>query len=1335
MSMFKLQIVLVPPKALDLQIPNIPVNSTPNNSMNWQNNSNAKIRVPNFNVRQNNNFNNTSLIMNNEATKNLQNMKLKLNQMIAYKNYLFQKNCKKFLLFINLQSDLNDLADEILIKFNKLYPGYNEDLNILTIQDLNGNDLDPDFIIRDVFNASNVVKVLIEKDIDWDNPNYLGSKFGSVATHKRRKLNPKANNRVNTTVVTNNTSLRFTTPIVHEFYRDIDSIMMDQSIDKSMDKSMDKSILLPPSKPQAPQIRISSGVDHSKILITGQAQIDTISKSEIVDPDKSKQHILHTQPIVLADQSSPKGTLLGTPVMTVISPNKLTASEQKSYSTSNNQIMDTVIHHSPTASSSTNNLSPPLKTPRNNDNDIIANNNNILPVIESNNTKAPSTENGVNHANTSVIEESKEVSVPMPRFDRPSALSKSMRASLQRQQSTIANDKGSPVKNGPLSDVMNANVHLAELPTKNNITVTSSFPQSTESNIKAKSILEKIMEQQRNSQSSFGDLTDRQSQKDAKEIKKRQIINHNSYIPSQAMNNVTKDYPTSVKQIQENSSVVHDKAHTVSILPEQTNETEPEKPKTLCITESGKRNISTSEQEIINELSRKETIKPAKPAERSKHDITPRDKKTTILQVSTVSKSNPPHAMKIDTNTEKNGLPVPINDETLTEMGSKISLNASKLQPKKSSNEVANIGKAVAKTNEPASISVSRKAHLKYTSTENTNRTIANRSADILSSTIDDKGGKGIENSNTKVSNILNGKIDKVSFSSQISINSEKNQTEISQSQPVGQSKQTWPLNNNPEDIVISSYPLAKSKTDEHEEANTSVGNNSFQKSDLLRMFENNKLNNPPWLSKSHNPTARRVIGKARNKPYLTVLNKDIDNSKPDPRNILPSRTPRNAAQKATMKLSGQTNMFGDPDNPVDNNIINGSEEFESYSESSDEDESSSSAGIMTDVSSDEEDIATLAKATPNVKVTKPNLKESVVRHASTDSDKDAVTNQSKGNKIEHSKNISSDLPGSIKPSIQLTKTTDTKKALSETDKLLDTDLSDFDDSINTRKGKASSKYTNTTPTSPKLVNKVPIASKRADTAYTLPKHVNKVSLKSTPASHNTDREVTPPLSNTVITFERTEGTTPDTLIFSDEADQPISSIDKKYSTKPPSKLTTQSKLPKYFEYPKNGKTAAFMDYLNNPKVGEDLLLDLDSTDSADDADFSSSSDSSTSIDDIRTASLPLDNSRHGSDLDDEEAISKSSTDQPRSASSMLHSIQEKSASTKARNGLEAVTNTSTNLTSMTQRLNNTSSRGIPTSVSIDIAPSSDAVSDQEIDNDIPETSSDYESSGVELDD
>ncbi|CAL9730718.1 hypothetical protein MOUN0_K02388 [Monosporozyma unispora] len=1273
MSMFKLQIVLVPPRALELQTPNVPVNSTPNNSMNWQNNSNARIRFPSFNSKQNNsmmngNYSNASFMINNEVNRNLRNTRMKLNQMIAYRNYLFQKNCKKFLVFINLQSDLNDLADEILVKFNKIYPAYHEDLNILTIQDINGNDLDPEFHIKDVFNTSNVVKVLIDNDIDWNNFQYFGSKFGSNATHKRRKLNPRANNMSNTTMVTtNSTSLRFTTPMVHEIHRDIDSVMMDDSMDKSMDKSIDRSILPPPSKPQAPQIRISSGLDHSKVLTTAQGQLDTVSKSEIVDPDKSRQHLLPSQPppIVLAGQSSPKGTLLGTPVMSVITPNKLTASEQKLYSTSN-QLTDTVIHHSPTALVSTADLPPPLKTPRS-DNDSISKTNNItniLPFEESDNIKI-STKKANNDHNQSIIEDYKESTIPISKFERPSALSKAMRASLQRQQSTIANDRGSPVKNGPLSDDMADNVHLAELPTQNNL-INNHIPRPVGNTSKTKSILEKIMEQQSNTNSTFNEISGKKQQKKVKEVKKRQIINHNNYTPNKNVEKATENQIT-----QSISSFDVTKPFGTSFTVTQDK---------LTTQPSSLENHTEIKQKEINTTVSQNKNKPV-----SKYSTVPMK---SNVPISDTSKTSPSHTVIIKMITEKGA-----------------SENSPEPQFNKLSNKQLKGDNLVNKIHETASNVTQTKENLNHDATRQSN--IAIHSSDITFSDIADKWPKSNSPLNIKISKILD-------------IQTGNTTNELLNKKVTSSSQSFVPINrvlstDIPNITASQSLPKPHINNDQEEDANTSIINTSFQKSDLIKMFENDNLDNLPWLSKSRHSTAQRVIGKARSKPYLTVLNKDIDNSKPDPRNILPSRTPRNAAQKASMKMSGNYSMFQESGLPINENNFNGSEEFGSYSESGGEFESSSSSGIMTDVSSDEEDIATLAKAAPNVPVTKPVLKESIVSHSLTNSEDESSAKAINNNITEAITNKGNYSNETAQPPIQLTKPVGKGTAPSNTDHLLDTDLSDLEASINM--DTMGSNPVNEVATSSKVIGKIVTSS------------------KSKQAPPTEAREVTPHLSNTTTSSQFAEGRTPETIILSDEdSEKNTSSINKKSTFKPSkSEKNHKQSKPKRFLSVRDRKTAAFMEYLNHPKVGDDLLLDIQSTDSAEDEPLSSSSDSEISIKEIKTVSTPLDLSRNGSDLYDADLAS--ATNKSRSPSSMLHSIQPKSASNNGRNGLEAVTNTSSGVASMIQRINNSSTSDVQGPMSIAIAPSSDAISDHEIDNDIPETSSDYESSGVELDD
>lgn len=111
--------------------------------------------------------------------------------------------------------------------------------------------------------------------------------------------------------------------------------------------------------------------------------------------------------------------------------------------------------------------------------------------------------------------------------------------------------------------------------------------------------------------------------------------------------------------------------------------------------------------------------------------------------------------------------------------------------------------------------------------------------------------------------------------------------------------------------------------------------NTSFQKSELLQMIKGNRFDLPPRFKRAND------IEEGSNKkrrPYTTVLNKDIDNSRPDPRNIMPERITRNAAKKAAQLLSSGGSRKQDES---------------SSSESSGND--SSESDIETDESSEEE--------------------------------------------------------------------------------------------------------------------------------------------------------------------------------------------------------------------------------------------------------------------------------------------------------------------------------------------------------------------------------------------
>ena len=80
-----------------------------------------------------------------------------------------------------------------------------------------------------------------------------------------------------------------------------------------------------------------------------------------------------------------------------------------------------------------------------------------------------------------------------------------------------------------------------------------------------------------------------------------------------------------------------------------------------------------------------------------------------------------------------------------------------------------------------------------------------------------------------------------------------------------------------------------------NEPDNKSHSNTSIHKTDFLKLMEGGSTDFPPWFGQHG----------SKGKPYTTVLHKDIDNSKPDPRNIIPRDTPRSAAKKAAQLLSG----------------------------------------------------------------------------------------------------------------------------------------------------------------------------------------------------------------------------------------------------------------------------------------------------------------------------------------------------------------------------------------------------------------------------------------------
>ncbi|KAK5782171.1 hypothetical protein RI543_000095 [Arxiozyma heterogenica] len=1279
--MFKLQIILIPPRASDLQVPNCAIIGNPINS-------NGKIRFPIYNSKHNKlisitnitnphftvntnasaiNHNSTSILNCSTSTTSNYNMaiaanhhslkqwRLKLNQIIAYRNQLFQKHCKKFLLFINLQSDLNQLANEISLKFKDMYPNFTDDLNILSIQDNNGNDLDPDYIVKDIFNTNNIVKVFIDKDIDWNNPKYLETKY--TRYNKRRKVNPKkySSNKINHNYNNNNKNIpniRIYASRTPEVYRDIDSVIMDNTIDQSISK--------PPANFQPSDIISTPKVSPSKTR-----NIDNRSIEKVEEHDE------------FYDQSSPKETLLGTPVMSIITPNKLTDSQQNLYST-NNYLTETV-RHSDSFKTATQNISnniSPMKTPTTKGNFLSLPINGISSTIHdtskailspsnlsvninvsSNNKNRTSVEisnSSINKQKTKNILINKEL-----KFERPSALSMAKRASLQRQQSTLANARGSPMKDDQSSKKLSENVHLAELPTKTS-NILESKNKFLENNNKSKSIFEKIMEHQKNSSSNKNNpniITSKfQEENNSEGQKTTQIINNNSYNPS----NVVKSHdPNSNDQNQERNK---------SLLNNNKDQSNHQQNNDQVSSLSVKNHLSKKNEDKNKSLIRKLDILPENSIVKHTHTIENNLLDANInKKVETYSKSN------IDTNS------------------SKLSLQQKKDKKfEKPSNDLE---------------------HPNYDSLSRKSFSIQHNISPSLSSVIKSKQ----TSQNPKISK-PNQIVDKELTYDQMT----KPSTQISEITTISNnlaptntkliSKVSLPspnmlvssphdalstLTHNQKITTSSSRTLdpqiaAGNKPLNHNIYHNILPNNpSFQKIELLQIFKNNNLKIPPWLSEHQNFTNERTIGKSRKKPYLTVLNKDIDNSKPDPRNILPSRTQRNAARKASLKLSGQAAALEKYDS--DNNF-NPTEEFGSYSESEVEYESTSSSGIMTDTSSDEEIIANLAKTTPDSTVLRHDLKESIVN--------DGITNT----------NIKT--------------TAKSKQAQAQSNE--NHNISDISaHNINNRQ----SKYD-------KLIN-------NASHNKTMSNEIKNFSSQrenNTPINNisNTLYQpfVLPKLSQSAVTI------VPETIILSDESDD----LNELGSSKRFSKNILNTHISS-FNNQKAGKSisnkkdddieaSSFMNYLKHPEVGEDLLLDLDSSESNDGDDDNISnisySSSDMSIKEMEQVQLTVKTSNNIPYLD--ETVHNSSTPQNTSRStSILHSINSKSTSIDNRSSLEFVTNTSTKISNRLQRLNNINLEVTRKTSPVKVFSSVNRSQDRLTEERLAETSSEYETSDADL--
>lgn len=231
-------------------------------------------------------------------------------------SHIGRPRLKKFLHFTKPTNTLYQLADEIVEKCNKMYPGLLEDPQVTTLQDINECDLDPDFIVKDVFNVDNTVRVVLKNDLEVA----TGKEVSTLYMAKKRKLNsgvalsatapvvsvsnPILNVSKKRTATIKNSALRISTPLANQIYPLTGNKQVNS--DYEDDEVGDKSIL-PPPPPQSPPIRISSSMDRKKLRLNENA----VSRSEMVDPNKSKQ------------QRLPSGTPMKASNIMIETPNRL----------------------------------------------------------------------------------------------------------------------------------------------------------------------------------------------------------------------------------------------------------------------------------------------------------------------------------------------------------------------------------------------------------------------------------------------------------------------------------------------------------------------------------------------------------------------------------------------------------------------------------------------------------------------------------------------------------------------------------------------------------------------------------------------------------------------------------------------------------------------------------------------------------------------------------------------------------------------------------------------------------------------------------------------------
>ncbi|SCV04246.1 LAMI_0H14576g1_1 [Lachancea mirantina] len=277
--MYKLQVVLIPPGA-NSGGSGIPA-GTPTTE-------NSQILPSNLvgNGSSIKGSNRSELVGNGAAASNLF-----MSSFIS--NYMGSVKTRKFLHFTKPSHTLLALSQEIIDKCQKIYPNLERPVEIDTLQDANECDLDPDFLVKDVFNVDNTVRAVLRTEMEFTTSE--PETAYSVSNKKRKLSRPSSGSQPYSNVLRiakkrphalrNGTSMRVSTPLANQIYpprnEQINSDYEDEEVG-------DRSVL-PPPQPQSPPIRISSGFEIGKKIASNE---NTVSRSETVDPDKSRQHRL-----------------------------------------------------------------------------------------------------------------------------------------------------------------------------------------------------------------------------------------------------------------------------------------------------------------------------------------------------------------------------------------------------------------------------------------------------------------------------------------------------------------------------------------------------------------------------------------------------------------------------------------------------------------------------------------------------------------------------------------------------------------------------------------------------------------------------------------------------------------------------------------------------------------------------------------------------------------------------------------------------------------------------------------------------------------------------------